>query len=44
MCVLGFFLSKATVNEPCHEIMILIVLPKLILQTRKHSHPVGLDV
>ena len=31
-------------NEPSHEIMILFVLSKLILQTRMHSHPVGLDV
>ena len=28
--------------EPCHEIMILFVLHKLILQTRMRSHPVGL--
>ena len=32
-----------TVNEPCHEIMALFVLCKLILQTRMRSHPVGLD-
>ena len=31
-------------NEPCHEIMALSVLRKLILQTRMRSHPVGLDV
>ena len=31
-------------NGPCHEIMALFVLRKLILQTRMHSHPVGLDV
>ena len=30
--------------EPCHEIMVLFVLRKLILQTRMCSHPVGLDV
>ena len=30
--------------EPCHEIMVLSVLCKLILQTRRRSHPVGLDV
>ena len=30
--------------EPCHEIMVLFVLHKLILQTRMCSHPVGLDV
>ena len=32
------------INEPSHEIMVLFVLRKPILQTRKHSHPVGLDV
>ena len=30
--------------EPAHEIMACFVLRKLILQTRKRSHPVGLDV
>ena len=30
--------------EPCHEIMVLFVLPKLILQTCMRSHPVGLDI
>ena len=30
--------------EPCHEMMALFVLRKLILQTRMRSHPVGLDV
>ena len=30
--------------EPSHEIMVLFVLLKLILQTRMRSHPVGLDV
>ena len=30
--------------EPAHEIMVLFVLRKLILQTRMRSHPVGLDV
>ena len=29
--------------EPTHEIMVLFVLRKLILQTRMLSHPVGLD-
>ena len=29
--------------EPCHEIMILFVLRKLILQTRMRSHQVGID-
>ena len=36
------FVCKIT--EPCHEIMVLFVLHKLILQTRMHSHPMGLDV
>ena len=31
-------------NEPSHEIMVLFVLRKLILQTCMRSHPVGLDV
>ena len=30
--------------EPCHEIMVLFVLRKLILQTSMRSHPVELDV
>ena len=30
--------------EPSHEIMVLFILRKLILQTRMPSHPVGLDV
>ena len=30
--------------EPCHEIMVLSVLCKLILQTHMRSHPVALDV
>ena len=30
--------------EPSHEIMVLFVLRKLILQMRMHSYPVGLDV
>ena len=30
--------------EPCHEIMVLFILRKLILQTQISSHPVGLDV
>ena len=33
-----------TVTEPSHEIMVLFVLHKLILQMRICSHPVGLDV
>ena len=31
-------------TEPSHEIMILFVLRKLILQMRMRSHPMGLDV
>ena len=31
-------------NEPTHEVMALFVLRKLILQTCRRSHPVGLDV
>ena len=30
--------------EPSHEIMVLFVLRKLILQTRMRSHPIELDV
>ena len=30
--------------EPCHEITVLFVLRKLILQTHMRSNPVGLDV
>ena len=30
--------------EPAHEIMVLFVLHKFILQTCMHSHPMGLDV
>ena len=33
-----------SIYEPSHEIMVLFVLRKLILQTRMRSHPVGLDV
>ena len=36
--------GKLRLFEPCHEIMVLFVLRKRILQTRMHSHPVGLDV
>ena len=31
-------------NDPCHEIRVLFVLRKLILQMRMLNHPVGLDV
>ena len=30
--------------EPAHEIMVLFILRKLILQMRMHSHPVALDI
>ena len=30
--------------EPCHEIMVLFVLVKLIAQKHMRSHPMGLDV
>ena len=43
--VCGLSLSQSLETfRPSHEIMILFVLRKLILQTRMHSHPVGLDV
>ena len=32
------------VNDPAHEIMALVVLRKLVLQTHMRSHPVGQDV
>ena len=32
------------VEKPAHEIMALVVLRKLILQTSMRSHPVRLDV
>ena len=31
-------------NEPSYEIMVLFILQKLVLQTRMHSYPVGLEV
>ena len=36
-------LFNANTFEPAHEIMVLFVLRKLILQTRMRSHPVGLE-
>ena len=39
---INFFVQTA--NEPAHEIMVLFVLFKLILQTGMGSLPVGLDV
>ena len=45
---IGYIMSFITLFvlpiEPAHEIMVLCVLRKLILQTRMRSHPVGLDV
>ena len=38
------FTSHQSKFEPAHEIMALFVLRKLILQTRMHGHPLGLDV
>ena len=32
------------INEPAHEIMVLFVLRKIILQMHMCNHPVGLDV
>ena len=31
-------------NEPAHEIMVLFILRKLILQMGMRSHPMGLDI
>ena len=36
--------TRIVINKPSHEIMVLFVLRKLILQTCMHSHPIGLDV
>ena len=41
-CIL--WTMHARIYEPCHEIMVLFALCKLILQTCMHSHTVGLDV
>ena len=38
------WLTLLTSIEPCHEIMELFILRKLVLQTRMCSHPMGLDV
>ena len=35
---------KGNATVPCHEIMVLSVLRKFILQTRMSGHPVGQDV
>ena len=40
----GRYYDLVSKFEPTHEIMALFVLRKLILQTRMHSHSVGLDV
>ena len=36
--------NESTLNEPTHEIIALIALCKLHLQTRMRSHPMGLHV
>ena len=36
--------QKNAVIEPSHEVMVLFLLRKLVLQIRICSHPVGLDV
>ena len=42
--LLAYVRKPETSNEPVHEIMVLFVLRKLVLQTRMRSHPVGLEV
>ena len=37
-------MENQTTFEPAHDIMVLFILRKLILQTRMPSHTVGLDV
>ena len=45
MCALMFLPSVLNILfEPAHEILALFVLRKLILQTRMHSHTLGLHV
>ena len=39
-----FFYLAGALLEPAHEIMVLFILRKLILQTCMCIHPVGLDV
>ena len=39
-----FLVPLKSLFEPSHEIMVLFVIRKLILQTRMRSHPVVLDV
>ena len=41
---IGFYDFKSNILEPSHELMALFILHKLILKTRMHSHPVGLDI
>ena len=36
--------AVSRLSEPSHEIMVLFVFRKLILQTHMRRHPVGLDV
>ena len=37
-------MKRKCIYVPCHEIIVLFVLHKLILQMCMHSHPVGLDI
>ena len=43
-CLKSRLWGKCETFEQSHEIMVLFVLRKFILQTRMRSHPVGLDV
>ena len=40
----GWIRPSKMLLEPSHEIMVLFVLHKFILQTRMRSNPVGQDV
>ena len=42
--MLSNFRIFTAIFEPCHEVMVLFVLSKILLQTRMRSHPVRLDV
>ena len=42
--VWGRIIPRSMWYEPSHEIMVLFVLRKLILQMRMRSHPVRLDI
>ena len=43
-CLALFGEETAGLYEQTHEVMVLFVLRKLILQSRMCGHPVGLDV